>query len=69
MVYTVTQHCRQTVIDMVEEEWQGEEKGEKEEKGEDKKLRGRPSLDSMEATVQRVGEKTFQSGHLMKNML
>ena len=62
MVYTVTQHCRQTVIDMVEEEWQGEEK---EEKGE---LRGRPSLESMETTVQRVGERIFKIVHVMRNM-
>ena len=59
MVYTVTQHCRQTVIDMVEEGWKGEEKIE----------RGRHSLDSMEATVQRVRERTFQTVHLVKNML
>ena len=56
MVYTVTQHCRQTVIDMVEEEWQGEEKG------------ARPSLESMEATVQRVGERIFKISHVMRNI-
>ena len=58
MVYTVTQHCRQTVIDIVEEEWQqGELEKEIGKKGkseieESQLLRGRPS---MEATIQRVG--------------
>ena len=75
VVYTVTQHCRETVIDMVEEEWQGElEKeamfnenfGDIENKEEERltekdeiensqMLMDRPSLGSMEATVQRVG--------------
>ena len=41
---------------MVEEEWQGEEKG------------GRPSLESMETTVQRVGERIFKIGHVTRNM-
>ena len=63
----MTEHCRQTVIDIVEEEWQGDlhlekeenlsevgksEKSEKSEIGESQLQRGRPS---MEATVQRVG--------------
>ena len=30
-MYTVTEHCRQTVIDIVEEEWQGDLHLEKEE--------------------------------------
>ena len=60
MVFTVTQHCRQTVIDMVEEEWQGAEKRlteGKSEPGNGELLRGRASLGSMEATVQKVGGK------------
>ena len=79
----MTQHCRQTVIDIVEEEWHGEkeenlsenketsekseidkneidkneiEDKEKSEVEQNQPLGGRPSLDSMEATVQRVGE-------------
>ena len=78
VVYTVTQNCRQTVIDIVEDEWHGEkeenpsenketsekseidknetEDKEKSEVEQSQPLGGRPSLDSMEATVQRVGE-------------
>ena len=60
----MTEQCRQTVIDIVEEEWQGDlhlekeenlsevGKSEKSEIGESQLQRGRPS---MEATVQRVG--------------
>ena len=74
----MTQNCRQTVIDIVEDEWHGEkeenpsenketsekseidknetEDKEKSEVEQSQPLGGRPSLDSMEATVQRVGE-------------
>ena len=53
----MTEHCRQTVIDIVEEEWQKEEEDlteveHKSEIGQTQLERGRPS---MEATVQRVG--------------
>ena len=45
VVYTVTQHWRETVIEMVEEEWhheeeEGEEEGEEKEKKEEVTLRG-----------------------------
>ena len=76
----MTQHWRETVIEMVEEEWhheeikkkeEGEEKEEKEEKEEGEKKEegeGRKVVvasggtselenDSMEATVQRVGDE------------
>mgnify|MGYP007086978975 CR=1 FL=1 len=65
----MTEHCRQTVIDIVEEEWQGDLHLEKEENlseagksevGESEKSEiGESQLQrgrpSMEATVQRVG--------------
>ena len=64
MVYTVTQHWRETVIEMVEEEWHHEEIKKKEEKeegeGEEVAASGGKSEsenDSMEATVQRVGDE------------
>ena len=65
----MTEHCRQTVIDIVEEEWQGDLHLEKEEnlsevgksevgKSEKSEI-GESQLQrgrpSMEATVQRVG--------------
>ena len=68
-MYTVTEQCRQTVIDIVEEEWQGDLHLEKEEnlsevgksevgKSEKSEI-GESQLQrgrpSMEATVQRVG--------------
>ena len=68
-MYTVAEHCRQTVIDIVEEEWQGDLHLEKEEnlsevgksevgKSEKSEI-GESQLQrgrpSMEATVQRVG--------------
>ena len=67
-MYTVTEQCRQTVIDIVEEEWQGDLHLEKEEnlsevgksevgKSEKSEI-GESQLQrgrpSMEATVQRV---------------
>ena len=61
----MTQHWRETVIEMVEEEWHHEEI-EKKEEGEEKEGRkvvdasgGKSELenDSMEATVQRVGDE------------
>ena len=68
MVYTVTQHWRETVIEMVEEEWHHEKKEEGEEKEEKEEKEGRKVVvasggkselenDSMEATVQRVGDE------------
>ena len=67
----MTQHWRETVIEMVEEEWNHEEIEKKEEKeeGEEKEEKegrkvvvasgGKSELenDSMEATVQRVGDE------------
>ena len=61
----MTQHWRETVIEMVEEEWHHEEINEKEEKeeGEGSKVvvasggKSESENDSMEATVQRVGDE------------
>ena len=70
----MTQHCRETVIEMVEEEWhheeikKKEEKEEQEEKEEKEEKEGSKVVgasggksesenDSMEATVQRVGDE------------
>ena len=68
-MYTVTEQCRQTVIDIVEEEWQGDlhlgkeenlsEVGKSEVGKSEKSEIGESQLQrgrpSMEATVQRVG--------------
>ena len=61
VVYTVTQHWRETVIEMVEEEWHHEEIEKEEEEGREVVVasggKSESENDSMEATVQRVGDE------------
>ena len=57
----MTQHWRETVIEMVEEEWHHEEIEKKEEEGRKVVVasggKNESENDSMEATVQRVGDE------------
>ena len=57
----MTQHWRETVIEMVEEEWHHEEIEKEEEEGEKVVVasggKSESENDSMEATVQRVGDE------------
>ena len=57
----MTQHWRETVIEMVEEEWHHEEIEKKEEEGRKVVVasggKSESENDSMEATVQRVGDE------------
>ena len=57
----MTQHWRETVIEMVEEEWHHEEIEKEEEEGREVVVasggKSESENDSMEATVQRVGDE------------
>jgi len=59
VVYTVTEHCRQTVIDIVEEEWQGDLHLEKEENLSEA---GKSEVGKSEVGESEIGESQLQRG-------
>ena len=58
-MYTVTEQCRQTVIDIVEEEWQGDLHLEKEENLSEA---GKSEVGKSEVGESEIGESQLQRG-------